>query len=58
MAKSSPKPAAKPQVEKPKEKEVEVEGLESMITPFESEAGPADEIDQLVSQLEQLDGRK
>jgi hypothetical protein len=58
MSKSSPKPTPESQTEKPKEKEVEVEGLESMITPFETEAAPMDEMDQLVSQLEQMNGRK
>jgi hypothetical protein len=56
MSKSTPKPtpALEPKVEV--KKEVEAEGLESMITPFEAPAG--DDMDQLVEQLEQMDGRK
>ena len=55
MSKSAPKPTpteAKTEVKK----EVEAEGLESMITPFDAPAG--DDMDQLVEQLEQMDGRK
>lgn len=56
MSRTTPKatPAAEPKVEKEKGKEVE--GLESMITPFEPEI--KDDMDQLVEQLEQMDGRK
>jgi hypothetical protein len=54
MSKSAPKPApTEPKVEV--KKEVEAEGLESMITPFDA---PVDDMDQLVEQLEQMDGRK
>lgn len=55
MSKSAPKPTpteAKAEVKK----EVEAEGLESMITPFDAPA--VDDKDQLVEQLEQMDGRK
>lgn len=58
MSKSLPKPTpatAEPKVEE-KEKEVEEEGLESMITPFE--ATVKDDMDQLVEQMEHMDGRK
>jgi hypothetical protein len=55
MSKSTPKPSPiEPKVEV--KKEVEAEGLESMITPFEATAG--DDMDQLVEQMEQMDGRK
>jgi len=57
MSKSSPKPTpapAEPKIEQ--RKEVEEEGLESMITPFEVKAG--DDMDQLVEQLEHMDGAK
>jgi len=54
MSKSAPKPTpTEPKAEV--KKEVEAEGLESMITPFEA---PVDDMDQLVEQLEQMDGRK
>jgi hypothetical protein len=54
MSKSTPKPTPAPEPKEVK-KEVEAEGLESMITPFDA---PVDDMDQLVEQLEQMDGRK
>lgn len=57
MSKSTPQPTPAPVQPKVEEKEKEVEGLESMITPFDAE-GPGDEMDELVSQLKELDGRK
>jgi hypothetical protein len=53
MSKSTPKPTPAPEPKEVK-KEVEAEGLESMITPFDA---PVDDMDQLVEQLEQMDGR-
>jgi len=54
MSKSAPKPTpTEPKVEV--KKEVEAEGLESMITPFDVPA--VDDMDQLVEQLEQMHGK-
>jgi len=55
MSKSTPKPTPPNTTQEAKEPEVEpeVEGLESMITPRE-----ADPMDELVSQLESMDGKK
>ena len=54
MSKSTPKPTPNPEPKEVK-KEVEAEGLESMITPFDAPA--VDDMDQLVEQLEQMDGK-
>ena len=54
MSKSVPKPTPVPEPKTEVKKEVEAEGLESMITPFDA---PVDDMDQLVEQLEQMDGR-
>jgi len=55
MSKSTPKPTPSETTQEAKGPEVvpEVEGLESMITPRE-----ADPMDELVSQLDQMDRRK